>query len=102
MKEYFTFDFKINYLIYALKILHTEEKNEMNMNFLYEYVLLTDIDTLKLYKIEKTIVPNSDLEIFIDIIDSLIFYYENIEDYEKCHRLKIKKIECQTMLDNKN
>lgn len=101
MKDYFTFDFKINYIIHALKILHTEEKNEMNMNFLYEYVLLTDIDTLKLYKEEKTIIPNSDLEIFIDIIDSLILYNENVEDYERCHRLKIKKLECQKILNNK-
>ncbi len=97
MKDYIFFDFKLNYLLEALKILHTEEKNEMNMNLLYEYILLTDIDTLKIYKKEQTITPNNDLDIFMEIIDSVIEYYEINEEYERCDRLKNKKIECQNI-----
>ena len=62
----------------------------MNMNILYEFILLTDVDTLKIYKKEKTIAPNNDLDIFIEIIDSVIQYYEINEEYEKCDRLKNK------------
>jgi hypothetical protein len=96
MKDYYTFDFYFDYLLQAVKVLHTNDNTEFEINTVYEWVLVVEDKTLLKYKNRNSIISYSnDLELFIELIDYLIPIFEKSEEYERCERLLNRKIECK-------
>jgi hypothetical protein len=92
MKDYYTFDFYFDYLLQAVKVLHTGNNNSYELNTVYEWILVVDDETILHYKKINTVVSfDSDFDLFVDLIDYLIGIYEKIEDYERCEKLLNKK-----------
>lgn len=90
-----------DFLMQAIKILYSNNQINEEINLTYNFVILTEIDTLKKYN-KKCIISlyENNLELFIDIIDKLIILYENDEDYEKCLKLLDKKIITKKVLND--
>jgi hypothetical protein len=103
MSNYYTFDFYFDYLLQAIKILHTSKNTNFEINTIYDWILIVEDKTILQYKNRKSIISfNNDLELFIEIIDKLIEILEDEkhEDYEKCYLLLNKKEYCKKLLTN--
>ena len=60
-----------------------------------------DNDTLISYHITNTVISyDNDLELYIEIRDSLILVFEEREEYEKCEKLKNKKDDSTEIIKN--
>lgn len=95
----YKFSFSFDFLMQSVKILHVKDSTDQDLNIIYEYILLTDIDTLKIYK-NKCIISSykNDLELFIEVTKEMIKIYEEMEEYEKCARLLVKKKLCDNLI----
>jgi len=81
-----------DFLMQAIKILHTEIEDKSDLYFIYDYVTQTSDETIIQYKKNITIISyNNDVELFIEIINELIKLFENDEDFERCAILLKKK-----------
>lgn len=90
----------VNFLLQATRILHVGNYTEDELEMIYTFVTKVDNDILFYYLTSNTILSyNSDLELFIEIVDGLISIYEEVEYYEKCNLLKIKKEEAIIILN---
>lgn len=91
----------INFLLQVTRILHLGQYTEEDLEMSYNFVTSIDKDVLIHYLNSKTILSyNSDLELYIEIINSLINTYEMSEEYEKCDKLKNKREEAIKILNN--
>lgn len=95
----YKFSFSFDFLMQSVKILHIKDNSEQDLNIIYEYILLSDVDTLKMYK-NKCIIPSykNDLELFIEVTKEMIKIYEDMEEYEKCSRLLVKQKFCENLI----
>ena len=90
----------INFLLQSIRILHVGGYNEDELEMIYKFTVKVDNDLLFYYLSSNTILSyESDLELFIEIIDGLISIYEVREEYEKCVLLKNKKEESIKILN---
>lgn len=83
-----------DFLMQAIKILHTKVDDKSDLDFVYDYIVQTSDKTILDYKKKITIISyDNDVELFIEIINKLIKIYEseNHEEYEKCNVLLNKK-----------
>lgn len=102
MKLHYYFTMPFDFLMQAVKILHKDIQTEEDIKLAYDFVMLTEMDTLEKYNKKSLIVSyQSDLELFIDIIKELLSVYEDLEDYEKCQKLLEKKNICENILYQK-
>jgi hypothetical protein len=92
-----------NFLIQATRVLDKESLNEDELDMIYVYVISLDNEILNDYNNTCTILSyDNDLELYIEIIDSLIKIYEEKEEYEKCSLLMQKKEDSIIIIENKN
>jgi hypothetical protein len=92
-----------NFLIQATRVLDKESLNEDELDMIYVYVISLDNEILNDYNNTCTILSyDNDLELYIEIIDSLIKIYEEKEEYEKCGLLMQKKEDATKIIENKN
>jgi hypothetical protein len=92
-----------NFLIQATRVLDKESLNEDELDMIYVYVISLDNEILNDYNNTCTILSyDNDLELYIEIIDSLIKIYEEKEEYEKCSLLMQKKEDAIIIIENKN
>jgi hypothetical protein len=90
----------INFLLQSIRILHVGGYSEDELEMIYKFTVKVDNDLLFYYLSSNTILSyESDLELFIEIIDGLISIYEVREEYEKCVLLKNKKEESIKILN---
>lgn len=90
----------INFLLQSIRILHIGGYSEDELEMIYKSTVKVDNDLLFYYLSSNTILSyESDLELFIEIIDGLISIYEVREEYEKCVLLKNKKEESIKILN---
>ena len=90
----------INFLLQAVRVLHVGGYTKDELEMIYNFMIKVDNEVLFYYLTSKTILSyESDLELYIEITDSLISIYETVEDYEKCKELKIKKEEAIKILN---
>lgn len=83
-----------NFLIQATRVLNGNSFDEDELKMVTDYVLSLDNDILKDYFNTCTILSyDNDLELYIEILDTLIKIYEEREEYEICEKLKFKKEE---------
>jgi hypothetical protein len=81
----------INFLIQIIKILHNRNYNENDLKMAYEYLIKLDNKILNDYfKSNLVLSYNNDLEFCIEIMEKILYIYEDKEEYEKCQILKNK------------
>jgi len=81
----------ITFLLQATRILHVGNYDEDELRMIYDFTTQLDNVVLNEYLNNTTILSyNNDLELYIEILQSLIDIFEEREEYEKCNLLKIK------------
>lgn len=90
------------FLLQTAKLLKSGNYDESDIDFINELVLTIDNDTLFDYNITSTIKSlGNDLDFYIKIVEFLIRYFEDNEEYEKCFFLK-KKLDKSNEIKTKN
>jgi hypothetical protein len=91
-----------NFLLQATRVLHVGNYDEGELTMIYDFITSLDNDILNDYNNTCTILSyNNDLELYIEIIDSLILVFEGREEYEKCEKLKNKKDDSLEIMNTK-
>ena len=82
----------INFLIQSMLILSQDIYNGDELRMIYDYLLYLDNEILFSYYMNNT-VPGyeSDLHLYIDVVNETIKKLELCEEYEKCNQLKIRR-----------
>ena len=90
-----------NFLLQATPVLQVGNYDEDELRMVYDFIISLDYDILNEYLSGCTILSyDNDLELYIEIIDSLILIFEEREEYEKCQILKNKKDEAIEIMQN--
>lgn len=96
-------DMTFNFLLQATRVLHVNNYDSDELKLIYKYTTSLDNDILNDYYISRTILGyNNDLELYLEIVETLIDIFEEMEDYEKCFVLKNKRDESLKIINNKN
>lgn len=96
-------DMTFNFLLQATRVLHVNNYDSDELKLIYKYTTSLDNDILNDYYISRTILGyNNDLELYLEIVETLINIFEEMEDYEKCFVLKNKRDESLKIINNKN
>ncbi len=92
----------INFLLQATRVLHFGNYDEDELTMFYNYLTALDNEILNDYYSTCTILSyDNDLELYVEILDTLISIFEEREEYEKCLKLKSKKEESTIIMNNK-
>jgi hypothetical protein len=92
----------VNFLLQATRVLHVGNYDEDELVMIYNFMTSVDYEVLNEYNDTCTILSyNSDLELYIEIIDVLILIFEEREEYEHCQKLKDKKEESLIIMKTK-
>jgi hypothetical protein len=87
-------DMSINFLLQATRVLSFGNYDDVELSMTYNYLTALDNEILNDYYNTCTILAyNNDLELYIEIVETLIIVFEEREEYEKCAKLKAKKEE---------
>ena len=91
-----------NFLLQATRVLHVGNYDEGELTMIYDFITSLDNDILNDYNNTCTILSyDNDLQLYIEILDSLISIFEEREEYEMCVILKNKKEESIKVKENK-
>jgi hypothetical protein len=89
----------VNFLLQATRILHVGNYNDDDLEMVYNFMVNVDNEILIHYLNSKSVLAyESDLELYIELIDVLVSIYENNEEYENCKKLLDKKEEAIIIL----
>ncbi len=92
----------VNFLMQATRVLHVGNYDEDELEMVYEFVSSIDNEILNDYNNTCTIISyDNDLQLYVEIFDTLIKIYEEKEEYEKCEILKFKKDDSITIMNTK-
>ena len=87
-------DMSINFLLQATRVLSFGNYDDVELSMTYNYLTALDNKILNDYYNTCTILAyNNDLELYIEIVETLIIVFEEREEYEKCAKLIRKKEE---------
>ena len=92
-----------SFLLQATRVLHIGNYDDEELKMIYGFVTYLDNDILNGYYNTCTLLTYyNDLELYIEIVEALIYIYEENEEYEKCIMLKNKKEESIKIMQFKN
>jgi hypothetical protein len=95
-------DMSVNFLLQATRVLHVDNYDDEDLTMIYNFMINIDNDILNDYNNTCTILSyDNDLELYIEIIDSLIQIFEDREEYEKCELLLFKRDESLEIMNSK-
>lgn len=95
-------DMTVNFLLQATRVLSKNNYDEDELVMITNFINAVDEEVLNDYNSTCTILSyDNDLQLYIEILDSLIEIYEEREQYEMCDLLKSKKDESITIMSNK-
>ena len=90
----------ITFLLQATRILHVGNYDEDELRMIYDFTTQLDNVVLNEYLNNTTILSyNNDLELYVEILQSLINIFEGREEYEKCQILIDKRTESTIILE---
>ena len=85
----------VSFLLQVTRILHKGNFDEDELFMVYDYLKTIDNEVILQYYYTSSILSyNTDLDLFIEILDRTIQILEEKEEYEKCQILQNKKNEC--------
>lgn len=92
----------VNFLLQATRVLHVDNYDDEDLTMIYNFMINIDNDILNDYNNTCTILSyDNDLELYVEIIDSLIQIFEDREEYEKCELLLFKRDESLEIINSK-
>jgi hypothetical protein len=95
-------DMLVNFLMQATRVLHVGNYDEDELEMVYEFVSSIDNEILNDYNNTCTIISyDNDLQLYVEIVETLIKIYEEKEEYEKCEILKFKKDDSIIIMNTK-
>lgn len=95
-------DISVSFLLQATRVLHVDNYDDDELTMIYNFVINLDNDILNDYNNTCTILSyDNDLELYIEIVDSLIMIFEEKEEYEKCELLLFKREESVEIINSK-
>ena len=84
----------VNFLLQATRVLNVGNYDDDELKMIYNFLTSIDNEVLNDYNMNCTILSyDSDLHLYIEILDAIILIYEEREEYEKCSVIKSKKEE---------
>lgn len=85
----------VSFLLQATRILHVGNYDDNDVYMIYNFIDSVDNDVIFEYHSTSSVLSyNTDLDLFVEIIDRMLGVLELVEDYEKCAVLKNKKEQC--------
>jgi hypothetical protein len=85
----------VSFLLQVTRILHKGNYDENELFMVYDYLKTIDNEVIIEYNYSSTVLSyDTDLDLFIEILDKTILILEDKEEYEKCQILQNKKNEC--------
>jgi hypothetical protein len=98
----YLFIMTVNFLLQATRILTKGEYDENELTMITNFVNAVDNEILNDYNNTCTVLSyDNDLQLFVEVVDSLIKICELKEDYEICELLKHKRDECTIIMETK-
>jgi hypothetical protein len=95
-------DMSVSFLLQATRVLHVDNYDEAELTMIYNFVINLDNEILNDYNNTCSILSyDNDLELYIEIVDSLIVIFEEREEYEKCELLLFKREESKEIINSK-
>ena len=92
----------VNFLLQSTRILHNDNYDENELEMITNFMVAVDNEILNEYNDTCTILSyDNDLQLYIEILDTLVSIFEEREEYEKCELLKHKKDDSITIMDSK-
>jgi len=92
----------LNFLLQCTRVLNTNNYDEDELIMIFNFMTAIDNEILNDYNNTCTIISyDSDLQLYIEILDELIRIFEEREEYEKCEILKNKKEESLIIMESK-
>jgi hypothetical protein len=102
MDGIYKLDMTVNFLLQATRVLSKNNYDEDELVMITNFVTAIDEEILNEYNNTCTILSyDNDLQLYVEILDSLIDVYEEREQYEICDLLKHKKDESLIIMSNK-
>ena len=85
----------VSFLLQVTRILHKGNYDENELFMVYDYLKTIDNEVIIEYNYSSSILSyDTDLDLFIEILDRTIEILVEKEEYEKCQILQNKKNEC--------
>lgn len=92
----------INFLLQATRIIHIGNYDDTETRMIYDFLRNLDNATLIDYFSTSSVLSyNNDLELYVEVIDSMIKIFEVEEEYEKCQILYNKKEDAVRIMSTK-
>lgn len=100
---FYNMEKSFSFLLQATRVLHIGNYDDDELKMIYGFVTSLDNDVLNGYYDSCTLLTYyNDLELYIEIVEALVYIYEENEEYEKCIVLKNKKEESIKIMQFKN
>jgi len=91
----------INFIIQSMLILKQDNYNDDELRMVYDYLLFLDYDILFSYFMNNTVKGyDNDLCVYIEVINESIKKFELSEEYEKCSKLKLKRVQALKIIND--
>jgi len=95
-------DMAANFLLQAMRVLHVGNYDETELSMVTNFMVGVDNEILNDYNNTCTILSyDNDLELYVEILDTLISIFEEREEYEICSVLKEKKEDAEIIIQSK-
>jgi hypothetical protein len=91
-----------NFLIQATRVLNVNNYDESELELVTNFLIAADEDMLSDYNNTCTILSyDNDLELYLEILSTLLVVYEEREEYEICELIKNKMSEALQIINKK-
>lgn len=89
-------------LLQAIKVLDVNNHMEVDLEMVYQIISSIDNKTLiHYYNSNSIFIYDNDLDLFLEIVNIVIKIFEDKEQFEKCHLLKIKYMDALFIIESK-
>lgn len=91
-----------NFLIQATRVLNQNDIDEAELELITNFILIVDEEILYEYSSTCTLVSyDTDLDLYLEILEILLKIYEEKEEYEVCEKIKNKIDDAIIIKNNK-
>lgn len=101
MNDIYGMEMSFKFLIQATRVLLVNNYDDEELKMIYNYAVSLDNDILIDYFNTCSLIGfKTDLDLYLEIVESMIHIFEEMEEYEKCYVLKKKKEECIKIIND--
>ena len=101
MNDIYGMEMSFKFLIQATRVLLVNNYDDEELKMIYKYAISLDNDILIDYFNSCSLIGfKTDLDLYLEIVESMIHIFEEMEEYEKCFVLKKKKEECIKIIND--